>query len=280
MKNFRFVFLILSLLSTSGCASRASDGAPVARFDGAQVTDKEFLRRASVLPPEAKSYVQSHKREFLDDMVAEHFLLKEARKRGIEKDPEVKQVLEAAERKIVISRLVQKEIDEKVDVADADIEKYYADHQDEFMTPLTLRASHILVKTEEEASLIKSQIESGADFEEMARRNSLDATAIRGGDLGFFQKGRFVPEFEEAVFSMKKGEVRGPVKSQFGYHVIRLTDRLEPTLRSFRDVRSFVKQRLVAEKRSKAFHDLVNRLQGNTRVDVDDKKLEGLSLSA
>ena len=92
------------------------------------------------------------------------------------------------------------------------------------MTPLLLKASHILVKTAEEAEAIRKELEAGADFEEMARKNSLDSTAIRGGDLGFFQKGRFVPEFEEAVFQMKKGELSPVVQSQFGWHVIKVME--------------------------------------------------------
>ncbi len=276
MKKIHYFLLVVLI---SGCASKSTEGVSLARFEGGKVTEKDYLRRLEAMPEEARSFVRGHKKEFLEDIVAEHFLLKEAKRRGIQKDPEVQQLLEAAQRKIIISRLVQKEIDDKVSLTDEEVEKYYTNHQDEFMTSMTLRASHILVKTGEEALLIKTQLEGGGDFEELARQNSLDATAIRGGDLGFFQRGRFVPEFEDAVFTMKKGELKGPVKSQFGYHLIKLTDRLEPTLRQFRDVKDFVRQRLLAEKRSRAFRELVTKLKGNTRVDIDEKKLDKIEVS-
>ncbi len=277
MKNLALIALILML---AGCAAKTSTtGNVLARFDGTVLTDKEYEERLNSLPPEVRAYVSQHKKDFLNDMVSEHFLLKEAQSRGIQNDAEVKDLMEAARTKIIISRLVQKEVDDKVQLGNEEAEKYYNDHLDEFMTQLTLRASHILVKTEEEARLIKSQVENGADFEDLARRTSLDETAFRGGDLGFFQKGRFVPEFEEAVFAMKKGEIGGPVHSQFGYHVIKVTDRLEPTLRQFRDVEEFVQQRLLTTKRGKAFKTLVEKPKGNAKVEIDEKRLESLKIS-
>ncbi len=276
MKKLSLFLLVLLL---SGCGAKSSQGNALARFDGTVLTDTEYVERLDGLPPEVRAFAGQHKKDFLNDMVAEHFLLKEAQKRGVQNDPEVKELMEAARRKIIISRLVEKEIDDKIKLGSDEAERYYNDHRDEFMTQLTLRASHILVKTEEEAKLIKAQLESGGDFEEMARSSSLDETAIRGGDLGFFQKGRFVPEFEEAVFAMKKGELAGPVQSQFGYHVIKVTDRLEPTLRQFRDVEGFVQQRLLSSKRSKAFKDLVEKLKGSSKVEVDEKRLEALKIN-
>lgn len=277
MKKLSFFILILF---SSGCAARPSQGNTLARFDGTSISETEYVHRFKSLPKEVRSFAIRHKKDLLNDVIAEHYLLKEAQHRGIEKDDEVKELLEAARRKIIIARLIEKEIDEKIALAPDEAEKYYADHKDEFMTALTLRASHILVKTEEEARLLKAQLEGGADFEETARRFSLDATAIRGGDLGFFQRGRFVPEFEDAVFGMKKGELRGPVKSQFGYHLIKVTDRMEPTLRQFRDVKNFVEERLTSGKRSKNFKVLVEKLKGSSRVDIDEKRLDTLEINS
>ncbi len=277
MKKISALFLIFCL---SGCVPKESKGNVIARFDGTAITDRDITARFKSLPREVRSFAAKRRKEFVDDLVAEHYLLKEAEKRGIAKDPEVKDLLDTARRKIIIARLVETEVDDKISLGPDEAEKYYRDHRDEFMTGLTLRASHILVKTSEEASLLKDAIEKGADFEEMARKNSLDATAIRGGDLGFFQRGRFVPEFEDAVFAMKKGELAGPVKSQYGYHIIKLTDRLEPTLRDFRDVKSFIEQRLVNEKRSKAFKALIEKLKGDAGVQVDQKKLDALEMSS
>src|SRR3989338_2981164 len=146
------------------------------------------------------------------------------------------------------------------------------------MTPLLLRASHILVKTPEEAEAVRDELLGGADFEELARKRSTDTTAIRGGDLGFFQKGQFVPEFEQAVFALKKGELSGVVKTQFGHHVIKLSDRIEPTLRDFKTVKPIVEERLFNERKARMFKDLVQRLRGNSKIDVDENALEAVTL--
>lgn len=86
-----------------------------------------------------------------------------------------------------------------------------------------VRASHILVKTEEEALKLKNEIKNGEDFAEAAKRHSLCPSGQEGGDLGFFGRGQMVREFEEAAFSMEIGEVSNPVKTQFGYHLLYLT---------------------------------------------------------
>ena len=117
-------------------------------------------------------------------------------------------------------------------------------------------------------------IEVPPESEELARQHSIDSTAPRGGDLGFFQKGQFVPEFEEAVFALKKGEISLPVKTAFGYHIIRLNDRAEPRLRELKSVKNLVEERLMNEKRSSTFKSLIEKLRGNVKVDIDEKALE------
>ncbi|MBQ4122414.1 peptidyl-prolyl cis-trans isomerase [bacterium] len=87
-----------------------------------------------------------------------------------------------------------------------------------------VKASHILVRTEEEALKLKAEIENGKDFAEAAMEVSLCPSGQNGGDLGFFSRGQMVKEFEDAAFSMQKGEVSSPIRTQFGYHLIYLTD--------------------------------------------------------
>ena len=88
-----------------------------------------------------------------------------------------------------------------------------------------VRASHILVKTENEASELLSQIKAGKDFAELAKAHSDCPSGQQGGDLGFFTRGRMVKEFEDAAFSMETGQVSEPVGTQFGFHLIKVTDK-------------------------------------------------------
>ena len=91
--------------------------------------------------------------------------------------------------------------------------------------PKEVRASHILVKTEAEANEILFDLKRGASFEDMAMKKSLCPSKSKGGDLCFFTRGRMVKEFEDAAFSLQKGELSKPVKTQFGYHIIKVTDQ-------------------------------------------------------
>ncbi len=89
----------------------------------------------------------------------------------------------------------------------------------------TVRASHLLVETEEEAKKLKQEIEQGKSFAEAAKEVSLCPSGQEGGDLGYFGKGMMVKEFEDAAFSMNVGEISAPIKTQFGWHLIQLTDK-------------------------------------------------------
>lgn len=271
--------LLLVILSIAGCVPAEKDKTEVlASFDGTTITTKEFSEKIRALPKSVQAVAVDRKKDLIEDMAAEHFLYKEAVRQGLEKDPDVRKTIRTAEHKILIAKLIDREINGKIAITEDEIAKYYEFHKNEFMTPLSLRASHILSKNEADALEIKKALDEGADFENLARQRSADATAIRGGDLGFFQKGQFVPEFDEAVFGMQKGEIKGPVKTAFGYHVIRLNDRVEPRLRSLKAVRAVVEERLMSEKRSKAFKELVEKLKGNTKITVDEEALSRVSL--
>src|SRR5215510_641966 len=150
-------------------------------------------------------------------------------------------------------------------VSDADAEVYYKEHRAEFERPQRLRASHILVRVpptggSEAENKSKAKVEeairrakAGEDFGKLARELSEDtATATQGGDLGFVGKGEMVPQFEEAVFALKKGEISPqPVRTPFGYHAIKVVDVQDGGLQPFREVSARIKERLAAERSEK-----------------------------
>ncbi len=105
---------------------------------------------------------------------------------------------------------------------DTEVEKYYNDHRADYDQPVELLASHILVSSEQEAEAAMARLKSGEPFERVAKEMSKDpATAVRGGKLAPFKRGTLVPEFEDAAFALKTGEISGIVKSQFGFHIIK-----------------------------------------------------------
>ena len=261
----------------AGCLQK-SNSPTVVRFAGQTITEAEYKTKVQSLPREIQNVVLRDKKRFAEDMAVERLLIAEAKKKGIEVLPDVQDLLRAAKNKILVAKLIELEIDKKLTLDPDEAQRYYEAHKQEFMTPLLLRASHILVKTEEEAKQIKKELSEGADFEDTARRKSIDTTAMRGGDLGFFQKGQLVSDFETAAFQMKKGQISDVVKTQFGYHVVKLTDRMEPTLRDFRSVKDVLAERLLKEKRSSAFKVYVEKIKSGTRIQIDEKALDSVKL--
>ncbi|NOZ24559.1 MAG: hypothetical protein GXO94_00455 [Nitrospirae bacterium] len=175
--------------------------------------------------------------------------------------------------------LLTKEIEDKVGVTDEEVKKYYDTHPDEFSTDRA-RASHILVKTKEEADSLLKRIRAGEDFAAIAKKNSIDkGSASKGGDLGFFGRGQMVPEFEKAVFSMKKGAVSDPVKTQFGYHIIKLTDLKKGQKIGYDKVKDDLSKRLLREKRRAAFDSYIEKLKGSYSVEIKDDRLKDIKLA-
>jgi peptidyl-prolyl cis-trans isomerase D len=178
----------------------------------------------------------------------------------------------------------------KVVVSPADLERAYNENFDQYTTPDEIRASHILLKTEgKEEAAVKAQAEEivtqargGADFAELARKRSEDeATAPQGGDLDFFGRGRMVPEFDEVAFKLEPGAISDPVRTQYGFHVIKLTEKKPGTTRSLDEVRQQLTEQLSFERVQRQAEDMSAALQKQiTRpADLDAAaKAQGLTV--
>jgi peptidyl-prolyl cis-trans isomerase D len=178
----------------------------------------------------------------------------------------------------------------KIVVPPADIERTYNNNIDQYTTPEQVRASHILLKTEgKDDAAVKARAEDvlkqargGADFAELARRYSEDeASAKNGGDLDYFGHGRMVPEFDQAVFAMTPGQISDLVKTQYGYHIIKLMDKKAAATRSMAEVRQQISDQLSYERAQAEVSDLASSLEKQISRPADlDKvaKAQGLTV--
>jgi peptidyl-prolyl cis-trans isomerase C len=183
-----------------------------------------------------------------DEVVMREMFMQEAEKRGMGASPEYKQQMEFARQQIMIRELFT-DFQKKNPVTDADIQAEY----DKFKAQASgteYRARHILVDKEDEAKALIKEINGGAKFEDVAKKHSKDpGSAEHGGDLDFAKPDAYVPEFGQAMTKLKKGEMtQEPVKSQFGYHIIKLEDTREAQFPPLADVKPQIEQRLAQAK--------------------------------
>ncbi|MEO1265837.1 MAG: peptidylprolyl isomerase, partial [Pseudomonadota bacterium] len=210
-------------LALAGAAS-AADDTVVATVDGMQITEADMTsaraeigRQIASMPPPAQRRVLV---EFLieNQLVAGSKSGKELAETGL-----FKQRVEYSKRRILRDLYFEKEVRDSV--SEAEIKAFYDREVGKIPSTEEIKASHILVKEEDKAKEIYEKLVHDGDFAELAKENSIDpGSKARGGDLGYFAKGQMVPEFEKAAFALKEDEISEPVKSQFGWHIIKLTD--------------------------------------------------------
>lgn len=261
----------------SGGATKS--GPALAEVGSAKITVDDFKRQQSELPEYARGGFAGDKgnKDFLDYLVIQELFYQEAIKKGVDKQPEIKAKIEDMSRKVVLDSYLRGEIEKEAKVTEADAKAYFDSHPDEFKGQEEIRASHILVKTEGEAADILGKIKKGAAFDKLARQFSMDpGSKGNGGDLGYFRKGQMVPEFEQAVMGLKPGEVGGPIKTQYGYHLIKVADkRVGPGL-EYEKIGEQLRVNLSRKKQKEIFDARVAEMKKTAKVTINEKELAAL----
>jgi parvulin-like peptidyl-prolyl isomerase len=213
------------------------------------------------------------KKQIIDISIDNYLIAKKSFSEGIEKTDEYKKQLENIKNSLA-TQLYSKKIIDSIKISDKDVKNYYDNNKQKFTEPEDkVKARHILVKDEKKAKKLIKELEGAKDkeakFIELAKKNSIGPSKVDGGELGWFDAKRMVPEFSKAAFALKKGEfTKKPVKTQFGYHVIYLQDRLKKgTVVAFDSVKVKIKEALKAEKTKEKFDELIKSLREKTKVE-------------
>jgi EpsD family peptidyl-prolyl cis-trans isomerase len=281
MKRFAILMFIIPLLfAFVACAKKGEEKGPyLAKVGNVKIMQADFEREMKNLPNFAqKMFEGSDGRErFLGELIKKELLYQEALKRGLDKDAEYLKRVEDFKKITLVGILLEKEMASKATVSDQDIKDYYEKHKEDFAVG-QIRASHILVKTEEDAKKILERLKKGEDFAKIAKKSSIDpGSAKNGGDLGFFSAGQMLPEFEAAAVKLKPGEISEPVKTKFGYHIIKVTDKKIGKSVEFEKVKSYISQRLSAEKQKGFFDSYIEELKKKYTVEINKEAVSKLS---
>ena len=244
-----------------------------------QITAKQFDELTNMVQEQMRAFVKGPgRKQFADQLVHVLVLAEEGKRRGLDKDPEI-QLQEKFQAESVLAGATAQKVNQETKVDDAALHKYYDEHKSEYEQA---HAHHILVRfkgspvpvkpggkdlTDEEALAkakdLEKQLAAGADFSKLAGAESDDTgSAAMGGDLQTFGHGRMVAAFDDAVFKMKPGQISEPVKSQFGYHIIRL-DSIEA--KSFEEAKPDIEKKL----RPQLTNEALENLQKTSKVIYD-----------
>jgi len=187
---------------SSGSKGEAKkEGQVLADVNGGSITTGDFNRELKNLPEYLKAMAETPegRKEMLDTMIIRELILQQATKDGLDKSADIEEKMKDLKKRLIVESFLKKKVETESQVSDADLQKFYEQNKEKFKTGEQIRASHILVKTEAEAKDILAKIKAGGNFEELAKKNSVDSSAAKGGDLGFFTQGSMVGKFEQAA---------------------------------------------------------------------------------
>jgi len=253
----------------------AAEDPIVARVDGTPVRLSDVLATAQEvlpadmrqMPPQVLLQVMPPeiRRQLIERTVTEAALTAAARASGLDKNPEVRRRLQRVEDQELQQAFLSREV--SGGVTEAALRARYDQEAGRRQGDEEVRARHILVKTEAEAKAVLGELAKGADFATLARDRSTDPGARDGGDLGFFKRADMVPEFAEAAFALKPGEVSAaPVKSPFGWHVIKVEERRTAPVTSFEEARAQLRTQMIEAE----VEALVARVRAAAKIEILD----------
>lgn len=235
----------------------------LAKVAGREITEAEFQTYLQGVPREQQAYVSNpqYRDQYLEQLISLHMFAQLGEDEGLEESEEFQKVLESARRDI-LAQLAMRNILKDVTVSDDELKVYYEANQKQFEKGATVGAKHILVDTEEACKEILEMIRKNEKtFEEAAQEFSTCPSKAKGGDLGEFGRGQMVKEFEDAAFDAQIGQVVGPVKTQFGHHLIKVEKKNEAQTTSFEEVKGQIYQQLLGQKQNDKYAAKVQELK-------------------
>jgi len=241
----------------------------VAVVNGQDITERDLQNALIKFPRERQGYFMSEegKKQLLDQIISFELIHNYAKDNEIEKEEYYLKTLEIAKKEILTQTAINKILAD-VEVTDEEIKAYYEANQNYFKNEGAVSARHILVNTLEEANDVKKKIEEGMNFEMAAMQYSSCPSKEQGGNLGQFTKGQMVPEFENAAFELAIGEVSDPVKTQFGYHIIKVESKVDSAVRGFEEVYPVIKRELLNERESYKYMEFTEQLKEKYKIEI------------
>ncbi len=247
-----------------------SENKILAVVEGKEITQQDVYTFLNELGPQVAMQFQSPEGmvRLVEELINQELLYLDAIEKGFDREEAFKEQLEKVKVNVLKQYAITKLLSD-VSITEEEIVKYYNEHKEYFQTPESIRASHILVKEEEKANDIIDEINEGLSFEEAASKYSICPSKEVGGDLGEFTKGKMVPEFEDVAFSIEQGKISNPVKTQFGYHIIKVQYKKEAGISTLEEARDQVVQQVIGLKQQEKYLNKSKNLREKYEVKIN-----------
>jgi peptidyl-prolyl cis-trans isomerase C len=262
-----FVPLLSSCSKNSSSEVADANGdSVIARVNGIDITQSDLALAEEDLGSEMQATPADAKREQLISYLADVIMVTQAaEKKKVADNPDFKRRLAFLRNKLLMGYELQEEA--KAAVSDEAMQQTYQDAVKSMAGQEEVHARHILVESEDEAKTILAELKGGADFAAVAKERSKDPGAAAGGDLGYFSKEQMVPEFAEVAFKMYAGQLSNPVKTQFGWHIIKVEDRRTRKAPEFEKVKDQIESYMMR----KAQTEFVAKLRESAKIERLEK---------
>jgi peptidyl-prolyl cis-trans isomerase C len=264
MTAFFSRFALIALIATLAAPAFAQTDPVVAKVNGTEIRQSDLTAAEEDIGPNLPPTMQGDaKRDYLITYVTDMIILaKAAEARKLGDGADFKRKVDIARNKLLMEALLGAEA--KTAVTDAAMRKVYEEATKAIGEEKEVRARHVLVEKEDEAKAILADLKKGGDFVVIAKEKSKDpGSKDNGGDLGYFTKDQMVPEFAEAAFKLDKDQLSDPIKTQFGWHVIKVEDKRSRQAPEFEKVKDQVEQYVVRKAQS----DLVTKLRSEAKIE-------------
>ncbi len=282
---FLLVFLIFntsSILADEGTSATETNPEDVetilppetilASFGEQTITLGEFIQIWEEFPEDYK--LQLDKSMVLDQIISEKLLIREAKNIGLEEDRDVLEQIKKITEQILVQSLIEIEILNKVKINDEEVLEYYEQNKDSFTEKEQVHLYNILLETEEEAQDVLERLKAGKDFSEIAIEKSTGPSAVQGGDLEYLSKGTIIPEIEDVVFALELEKLSEIIKTDFGFHILKITDKKPETVKTLEEVKEDIIEILLPTKHREAFENLLEELKGKAEIEINEELLK------
>lgn len=242
-----------------------SENKLIAEVNGVKIYQEDLFNLLSSIEDKSRFNSKEGLNVLADELVNQELLLQDAKENKLDNEEEFAKELEIVKNNMLKNYAMHK-IFEKVSVSEDEIKNYYEENKDTLFSPVTYTASHILLENEEMADKVMDEINKGLDFKDAAIKYSLDPTKNNGGSLGSFPKGVMVKEFQEGLDSLKIGEISKPIKTQFGYHIIKLDNKVDSS-NTYDDIKDKVKSTYEMVKRQEKYIEKIKDLTKKAEIN-------------